>query len=431
VVSSTPHRPTPNPATPPPAAEPADAGPLAGIRVLDFCHFLAGPYATMILAELGADVIKIEDPDHPDEARQVGPHFQGGQSLYFAALNRGKRSVEASLSEPTGRDLVRALLATVDVVVDNYRPGVMGKLGLDPDTIRDINPTVITCSLSGFGATGPYAQRVGYDYTIQALAGVMSMTGEPDGPPGKAGISYVDHSGGLAAALAVCAALVERSRTGHGRHVDLGLFDVQTSMLSYLAAWNLNQDYEPRRSGGGAHPSLVPAQTFATRDGFLSLFIGNDAMWTRLASVLGDPRLSATAFTTGAARLQHRDTVLGVLSELFTVKDTTHWVTLLTAAGVPCAPVNSLGDALRDPQVAARELVVTASHPSYGAYRCVRGPLPGLAGGAIHRGAPLLGEHTDDVLRELGYDTGRVERLVSAAGADTDPAQRAGSTARK
>jgi len=429
-VVSSPRQPSPDRETSAANSAVADAGPLGGIRVLDFSRFLAGPYATMILAELGADVIKFEDPEHPDEARQVGPYFQGGQSLYFAALNRGKRSVRARLSRPEGREVVRALLASVDVVVDNSRPGVMTKLGLDPSTIREINPEVITCSLSGFGATGPYAERVAYDYTIQALAGVMSMSGEPDGPPGKAGVSYVDHSGGLAAALAVCAALVERTRTGHGRHLDLGLLDVQTSMLSYLAAWTLNQGYEPSRISDGAHPSLVPAQTFATRDGFLSLFIGNDAMWTRFASALGGSQLSDPALQTGAGRLQHRDTVVRVLSELFAAKDTTHWVTVLAASGVACAPVNSLGDALRDPQVTSRGLVVTASHPSYGDYRCVRGPLPGLAGGHIHLGSPLLGEHTGEVLQELGYDPQGIEYLTSGEITDGSGQQHA-TTAEK
>lgn len=390
-------------------------GPLAGIRVLDFCHFLAGPYATLILAELGADVVKVEDPGHLDEARGMGPYFQGGQSLYFAALNRGKRSVGIPLGTPEGREAIRALLATADVVVDNYRPGVMAKLGLGPDAIRAVNPAVVTCSLSGFGSNGPYANRIGYDYTIQALAGVMSMTGEPDGPPGKAGISYVDHSGGLAAALAVCAALLERGRTGRGRHVDLALFDVQTSMLSYLAAWSLNHEYEPKRVTHGAHPSLVPAQVFATRDGHVSLFIGNDPMWGRLVRALADARLGDEELATAAGRSRHRDTVLAVLSELLEEADTAHWIEVLTAAGVPCAPVNTLGAALDDPQVAARGMVVTATHPDYGEYRCVRGPLPSFGSAGSRAGAPLPGEHTRDVLAEAGYDTRRAAWLPADA----------------
>lgn len=379
-------------------------GPLDGVRVLDFCHFLAGPYGTLVLAELGADVIKIEDPDHPDEARLMGPHFQGEQSLYFATLNRGKRSVSARLAQPEGRAVIHHLVRTADVVVDNFRPGVMDKLGLAPETLREINPAVVSCSLSGFGATGPYAGRVGYDYTIQALTGVMSLTGEPDGPPGKAGISYVDHSGGLAIALAVSAALFQRTRTGVGRHIDLGLLDVQTSMLTYLAAWTLNGGQEPQRFAHGAHPSLVPAQTFATQDGHLSLFIGNDAMWGRLARVMDDPRLTTDALATNAGRARQRDDVLAILSTLFASRSTAHWNARLAEAGVPCAPVNDLGAALRDPQVVARDLIVTAHHPEYGEYSCTRGPLPDLATEHPLAGAPLPGEHTREVLGELGYD---------------------------
>lgn len=383
-------------------------GPLTGIRVLDFCHFLAGPYATLILAELGADVIKVEDPDHPDEAREMGPYFQGRQSLYFAALNRRKRSVSLRLRNRDGQEALHALLKTADVVIDNFRPGVMARLGLAPEAVRAINPAAVTCSLSGFGSTGPYAQRIGYDYTIQALAGVMSMTGEPDGPPGKAGISYVDHSGGLAAALAVCAALLERGRTGRGRHVDLALFDVQTSMLSYLAAWNLNSGYEPQRVANGAHPSLVPAQAFATMDGYISLFVGNDAIWGRLARVLDDPRLNDETLASNAGRAARRDEVLGILSERFAAAGTEHWVTVLASAGVACTPLNTLGAALSDPQVTARGLLVSASHPGYGTYRCVGGPLPALTDDAgMEIGAPLPGEHTREVLAESGYDSAR------------------------
>lgn len=389
-------------------------GPLAGIRVLDFCHFLAGPYATMILADLGAEVIKVEDPDRPDEARSLGPHFVDGQSLYFASLNWGKRSVGARLSRPEGRALVLDLVGRADVIVDNFRPGVMAKIGLGEENLRAANPRIVTCSLSGFGETGPYSSRAGYDYTIQALAGVMSLTGEPDGPPGKAGISYVDHSGGMAAALAVCAALVERDRTGTGRHVDLGLFDVQASMLTYLAAWQLNVGAEPQRTANAAHPSLVPAQTFATRDGHLSIFVGNDPMWARLVAALGDERLADPAYSTTGGRHENRTTLIALLEEILRTDGCDHWAETLHQHGVPCAPVNTIGHALSEPQVAARDLVCTASHPSYGDYQHMRGPLPAMGGQAATRGAPLLGENTQELLEELGWDTARIENVVSA-----------------
>ncbi len=389
------------------------AGPLARVRVLDLCHFLAGPYATLVLADLGADVIKIEDPARPDEARSLGPYFQEGQSLYFAALNWGKRSFSACLARPEGRQAVLDLARTADIVVDNFRPGVTAKLGLDHGALSEVSPQIITCSLSGFGETGPYAARPGYDYTIQALSGVMSMTGEPDAPPTKAGISYVDHSGGLAAALAVTAALVERSRTGVGTHVDLSLFDVQISMLTYLASWQLNAGFSPVRTHAGAHPSIVPAQVFETADGYLSVFVGNDPMWKRLIGIVGHPRLEDSTYATTGGRHEHREAVLAALVEAFRTRGTAEWVELLVDRAVPCAPVNDLADALADPQVQARGLVATAGHPAYREYRHVRGPLAAVVAGAERRGAPVLGEHTEELLGELGYDDERIRRLVA------------------
>ncbi|HEY4408749.1 MAG TPA: CoA transferase [Acidimicrobiia bacterium] len=376
---------------------PPAVGPLAGVRVLDFCHFLAGPYAALTLADLGADVVKVEDPGHPDEARRVGPCFDGDESIYFRSLNWAKRSVGIRLATPEGRAVALDLVAEADVVLDNYRPGVMAKLGLDHDTLAAVNPRIVTVSLSGFGETGPAAARPGYDYTIQALAGVMSLTGEPDGPPGKAGISYVDHSGGLAAALAVCAALVERGRTGVGRHVDVALFDVQVSMLTYLAAWQMNGGFVPGRTPDGSHPSIVPAQTFAAADGHLSIFVGNDPMWARFVAALDDRRVADPAWASAAGRYEHRTAVIACLQRILATRPVGEWVERLTAAGVPCAPVHDVAEALAEPQVAARGLVAEVD-----GYRCVRGPLP-TAAPAPANGAPRLGQHTDEILAELGY----------------------------
>jgi crotonobetainyl-CoA:carnitine CoA-transferase CaiB-like acyl-CoA transferase len=383
--------------------------PLAGIRILDVTRFLAGPYAGLILAEMGASVIKLEDPDRPDEGRSVGPYFQAGQSLYFAALNSGKRSVAIRMSDPAGQEAARRIALSCDVVLDNHKTNGMSRLGLSSDRLRAANPGLVTCSLSGFGATGPARARAGYDYTIQALGGVMSLTGEPSGPPGKAGISYVDHSGGIAAALAVCGALVARVRTGLGRHIDLALLDVQISMLSYLASWHLNAGYAGERHADAAHPSLVPAQNFATRDGYISVFVGNDAMWERLVACLDDPALLAGEYATSRGRQVHRVELVAHLSAVFACADTEHWTTLLDAHSVPCARVNSLEQALAEPQVEARRLVTSAVHPSYGAYRHVGGPLVDMRTRPL-RAAPGLGEHTVEVLREAGCRLDEVDR---------------------
>jgi crotonobetainyl-CoA:carnitine CoA-transferase CaiB-like acyl-CoA transferase len=384
-------------------------GPLAGVVVLDLCHFLAGPYATIALADLGADVVKVEDPDHPDEARNVGPCFRE-QSVYYQSLNWGKQSLGVRLLHPDGHRVLLEVVRRADIVIDNYKPGVMAKLGLDHAALAAANPRVVTCSLSGFGATGPHATRPGYDYTIQARSGVMSLTGEPDGPPGKAGISYVDHSGGLAAALAVCAGLVERDRTGIGRHIDLALYDVQISMLSYLAAWNLNSAYSPGRQASGAHPSIVPAQTFQTSDGHLSLFVGNDPMWRRLCAALGDPGLEAGEYATNSGRAANRRRLLDVLGALFLTRRTQHWVTMFERVGVPCEPVNTLSQALADPQVQARSLTIQ----SLGAgapYEHVRGPVP-LDPTKAAVPAPALGADNWSILTGIGFTPAEIQDLT-------------------
>ncbi len=385
---------------------------LQGLKVLDLTHFLAGPYCTLVLAELGADVIRVEDPDHPDEARQMPPHFlyptgvetpagpprAGGQSLYYLSLNSGKRSVALPLATESGRQAFYRLVETADVVVDNFRPGVMGKLGFDHDRLAARNPRIVTCSLTGFGEDGPYAMRPGYDYTVTALAGIQHLTGDP---PTRPGISYADHSGGLAAAIAILAALEERRRTGRGRHLDVSLLDVQLSMLTYLAAFTLNAGDAPGPVAGGGHPVLVPTQNLRTADGWVAIFVGNDPMWRRAKAALEVPELDDPRFDTVAGRARHKEEVLRLVGERVRQELTAYWVERLERAGVPCAPVNDVRGALADSQALARGMVVEESAP-YGAYRRVGGPLPKLrvAGGP----APALGADTEEVLREAGID---------------------------
>jgi crotonobetainyl-CoA:carnitine CoA-transferase CaiB-like acyl-CoA transferase len=380
------------------------------VRVLELTHFLAGPYAGLVLADMGADVIKVEDPRHADEARSMSPRDARDESLYFMALNWGKRSVGIDLSSADGRRVVLDLVRGADVVLDNYRPGVLAKLGLDHASLAAVNPGVITCSLTGYGEDGPYARHAGYDYTIQAVAGVMDLAGEPDGPPTKAGISYVDHSGGLAAALAVCAALLERAQTGTGQHIDLGLLDVQYSMLTYLAAWNLNAGTSPTRQPASAHPSLVPAQNFRTSDGYMALFVGNDPMWARLVKALDDERLADARFVTREGRQRHAQELLALLQRLFVTDAAESWAGRLAAVGVACAPVNDLGRAMRDVQAKARGAVADDLVEGR-SFQHVRGPV--LAHSTANPlPPPRLGADSCAVLRELGYDDERLAALV-------------------
>jgi crotonobetainyl-CoA:carnitine CoA-transferase CaiB-like acyl-CoA transferase len=390
----------------------AEHRPLNGVRVLDLGRFIAAPYAGLTLADLGADVIKVEDPDHPDDARYTGPHFVGHESLYFLSLNWDKRAIGIRLGRPRGRQVFLDLAASADVVLDNYRPGVMSLLGIDHAVLSALNQRIVTCSLTGFGETGALAGRPGYDYTLQAFAGAMSLTGEPDGPPGKAGISYVDHSGGLAASLAVCAALLERERSGLGQHVDLGLIDTQISMLSYLAAWTINAGASMERTPHAAHHSIVPAQNFGTRDGWVSVFVGNDRIWSRLIAALGSSELTDPTYATNAGRLAKRGIVLTLLEAEFIRRPTAYWVELLTLNGVPCAAVQSVEEALASPPITERRLLKTATNPFYGDYRHVAGPVP-AQGGAGATGAPVLGQHTESVLREVGYTADTIADLLN------------------
>ena len=364
---------------------------LEGLRILDLTHFLAGPYCTLILADLGADVIRIEDPDHPDEARTMPPHFVDGESLYFLSLNWGKRSAAVRFGTAEGRQVFHQMVAQADLVVDNYRPGVMRKLGLDHGSLAAVNPRLITCSITGFGEDGPYAGRPGYDYTVTALAGIQDLTSDP---PSRSGVSYADHGAGMAAALAMVSAVLERERTGTGRHLDVSLLDVQVSFLTYIAAFALNAGDVTRPVPGGGHPVLVPSQNFATLDGHVAFFVGNDVMWKRAAVALQAPGLQDPRFDTVAGRQAHKAEVLGLVAGRLAQDTTAGWVQRLEASGVPCAPVNRVDQTLEDAQVRARGLVAEDG------IRHVVGPLPKLRSGS--RPAPRLGEHTEEVLREFG-----------------------------
>jgi crotonobetainyl-CoA:carnitine CoA-transferase CaiB-like acyl-CoA transferase len=378
------------------------AAPLAGIRILDLTHMLSGPYASMLLGDLGADVVKVESPSRPDRARSVPPYRVGDQSAYYLSLNRNKRSVALDLKELADRRRFLELVRTADVVFENFRPGVADRLGLDRSTLESYNPQVIVCSLSGFGQTGPWRDRPAYDYLVQALAGTMSLTGDPDGPPTKYGVSVVDHVGGLFAVIGILSAVVARQNGSGAQTVDISLFDSHLSLLSYLAGWQLNCGATPTRQPASAHPTLVPSQAFETADGHIVVMVLADHFWAPMCAALDLPQLADDPrFTDAAQRLTHRDELLPILVTRLREHTTQQWVDALTAAGVPCAPVQSVPEALDSEQVRATDMVVELQHPHYGGYRAVANPLRFPDAGPLPtRPAPVFGEHTDELLSE-------------------------------
>jgi crotonobetainyl-CoA:carnitine CoA-transferase CaiB-like acyl-CoA transferase len=391
---------------------------LEGLRIVTVSQFGAGPFGTQLLADLGAEVIKIEDPAvGGDVSRQVGPYAADGDSLYFQSFNRGKKSLTLDLKHPDGQAILRDLVRVSHAVYNNLRGDLPTKLGLTYAALRNVNPAVVCCSLSGFGATGPRAAEPAFDYLIQGYAGWMSVTGEPDGPPGKCGVSVVDFAGGYVSMAALLAGLWDAQRTGVGRDIDVSLLDTAVSMLSYFAIWALNRPWQADRVADSGHQSLVPAQNFPTRDGWIVVFCNKEKFWVALLDVLGLPELGRDPrFTTFADRLVHKDALLPLLRTRFAERTTAEWLTRLRGR-VPCAPVNTIAQALDDEQVRARGMVLEVVHPELGVLREVASPV--RTPGVVTRPAPAprLGQHTDDILGGLlRYDRARIAALhVSGA----------------
>ena len=374
--------------------------PLAGIRVLDLTHTLAGPYCTLLLADLGADVVKVETPGRPDRARTMPGCAVEGETAYFACLNRGKRSVALDLKSEAGLADFRRLVADAHVVVDNFRPGVTGRLRVDFASLRELNPRIVCCSITGFGLTGPRSEEPAYDYLVQALAGTMSLTGDPEGEPTKYGVSVVDHTAGLAAAFGILAAVRQSERTGEGRQVDIALLDTHLSMLSYVAADYLTCGVEPQRHAHSGHPYIVPSQLFATADGYVVVMPLSDRMWPPLCTALGLDGLAADpALADARGRLAQRERVCAAVAGALTGRSTAEAEAVLRAAGVPVAPVQSVPQALADPQVEARGMIVEA-----GGFRMVGNPIRISGNDELRaRAAPAAGEHTTEVLGQVSF----------------------------
>ncbi|ETK36790.1 CaiB/BaiF CoA transferase family protein [Microbispora sp. ATCC PTA-5024] len=394
--------------------------PLEDVRIIAVEQYGAGPFGSVHLADLGAEVIKIEDPSTGgDVGRYVVPEQHGEDSLFFETFNRNKRSLSLDISAPEGRAVFEDLVRVSDVVHSNLRGDVPAKLRIRYDDLKHLNPAIVCSSLSGFGMTGPRSAEPGYDYVLQGMAGWMDLTGEPGGPPTKSGLSLVDYSGGLVAAASILAALHAARRDGVGADCDVSLFDTAISMLTYPAAWQLNGDFEPRRTHHSAHPSLVPFQAFPTGDGWIVVACPKEKFFRRLAEALGHPEWpDDPRYRDFAARRRNADALLAELEAVFATAPGEHWLDLLRSAGVPCGPVNTVAEALRDPHTAARGMVVETDHPHFGTVRQVASPLRVGAQRPRHTRAPRRDEDADYVLGELlGYDAERVERLRGAAAA--------------
>ncbi len=406
-------------------ALPFPPGALAGVRVLDLSRVLAGPWCTQTLADLGAEVIKIERPPgthHPggDDTRGWGPPFlqdrdghDTAEAAYFLGTNRNKRSVTIDIAHPEGQALVRRLASGCDVLVENYKVGDMARYGLDAATLRALFPRLVYCSITGYGQTGPYRTNAGYDYAVQGLGGLMSVTGErddrPGGGPQKVGVAVADLFTGMYATVAILAALRHRDLTGEGQVIDMALLDTQVAMLANLGANYLVTGVAPKRAGN-AHQNIVPYQVFEVADGHLILAVGNDAQFERFCAVAGCPELAADPrYAQNANRVRHREALIPLLAERLLQRPRADWLAALDAAKVPCGPINDLADVFADPQVQARGMTTTVAHPHADALHLVASPMKLSATPVtLRRAPPLLGQHTDEVLAELGMaDTER------------------------
>lgn len=399
-------------------------GALSHIRVLDLSRVLAGPWCSQNLADLGAEVIKVERPGIGDDTRHWGPPFvkdaQGqdtAESTYFVCINRNKRSITVNLSKPEGQEIIRQLVLESDVLIENYKVGDLAKYGLDYASLRQIKPNLIYCSITGFGQTGPYAHRPGYDYIVQGMGGFMSVTGEADGFPGgspqKAGVAIADLFTGMYASSAILAAVIHRDRTGEGQMIDMALLDTQVAMMANVASAYLSTDEVPRR-WGNTSPIVVPYQTFPTSDGWMIVAVGNDSQFRQFVKVGGEAHLADNPrFSKNPLRVQHRAKLVPLLEAMTRKKTKAQWISLLDAHGIPCGPINNMKEVFANEQVQARKLAISVPHDTAGTMKLVASPIRMSATPTeIRMAPPTLGQHTNEILREyLKLDSSAIEAL--------------------
>jgi crotonobetainyl-CoA:carnitine CoA-transferase CaiB-like acyl-CoA transferase len=397
--------------------------PLDDLVVFDLSRILSGPYCSMYLGDFGARVIKLEHPDGGDDTRGFGPPFLGGESTYFMSINRNKESVAIDFKDARGRELARRLAARADVLLENFRPGALERLGLDYTQLREINPRLIYCSISGFGHTGvpDWTRRPGYDLAIQGMGGLASITGWADGAPCKVGTSIADMIAGLYALVGILVALHARQRTGRGQHVDVSMLDGQISLLTYHAGIHFATGAIPTRRGN-QHPSITPYETFSARDGFVNIAVGNDAQWRAFCAAVGGPLAplgSDPRFATNAARVERRAELEALLQPLVAERTVADWIALCDGAGIPSGPIHTVAEALAHPQVLARDMVVPLQHATAGAIKVTGVPVRlSETPGRVRTPPPRLGEHTRAVLRQLlDVDENLVDELIAAGAA--------------
>ena len=389
--------------------------PLDGIRVIDLSRVVSGPYCTMTLGDMGADVIKIEEPGRGDESRSFGPPFQGGESPYFLSINRNKRSCTVDLKTAPGRDILLRLLENADVLVENFRPGAMTRLGFDYASVSARHPRLVYCSISGFGDTGPDAGRPGYDLIVQGESGLMDLTGEPDGPPTRVGTSITDVTSGLTATQGILLALYARHTTGRGQHVRIAMLDAVASALTYNTGTYFASGHSPTRSGN-AHRMVVPYQTVRAKDGWINLGVANDSLWRRYCDAIDRADLGNDArFATVADRVAHRAELMPTIVELTAKRTVDEWMKVLGDAGVPCGRIRTVGEVCTNPQLRERGKIVEQPHPTAGTVSTIGPPIElSETPGAVTRTPPLLGEHTDEVLRDVGYSAQEIADFRTA-----------------